>query len=478
MGRLTHNSQKSEIQGKNQEQRRLDEGFLEITKHKADSMASMEEIRKICENPAGKHDDKILADKFSWVAKVMDKVDRRLSALEESTKKANTKYDTALFDSELGLGPIVENLKKDTADNIQGLSDQLKAEREQRELFEKQVQTNQKEITLMKGIIQKQHKQIQVLQHKVTDVVARGMEENLILSGLYETQGEDLIDRISLFIYDNMNIEARYEDFFWAQRIGQPQPDRIRPIMFQCTEGLRSYILENTGRLKGIGNGNGGFFFITTQQPEGLVADKKNLAYSAKLAKEKNKQLRPEHKSRVEVKNQKLFINGQMFKQKVLTPKPIELFVDDEEQEQMDKLKFFSSDPKTEKGSQFIGAAVQVRSTQDLVRAYRKAMQMNPCADHISMAANLDKTPCFQDDGEFNASAKMHAELMNRKLDNIAIFVIRNYGGRHLGPARFECIIHVTKQALNNIQDNARIDEYKLVQPTSEPEEETENSTD
>lgn len=462
MGRNTHNSQKSEISIRSQEVSKLNEGFIETSKSIKDNLSGIEEIMKA--------EDKSTQEKFDWVAKMLSKIDKRLSDAEEDIRKTNTKFDTAIFDPEDGLGVVYENLKKDGVENLEGITKQLEAEKQQRSQFEKQVEKNTMEMTLMKGIIQRQHKQIQALQNKVTDITARGMSENLILSGLYEEKNEDLVDRVAVFLYDNMNIDARYNDFGEVYRLGMPREDKIRPIVFQCTYDLRNHIIENTGRLKGIGNGNGGFFFISQQQPEAYTAERKNLGYATKLAKEANKKQKKEHQAKIEIKNKKLYINGQIFKQKVSTPKPVELFVNEEEQEQMDKLKFYSSNPKTERGSQFLAAAVQVKNQQELTRAYRKAMQLHPCADHIMMAANINREACFQDDGEHNASAKMHAELMSRKIDNIAVFVIRNFGGRHLGPMRFECISYVANEALDNIQKATQLEEFKI--PSIEEDEE------
>lgn len=459
MGRTTHNSQKSETSVRSQEVSKLNEGFLETSKSIKENITGINEILNM--------EDKSTEEKFDWVARMISKIDKRLTLAEENIKKGETKFETAVFDPEDGLGVVYQELKGECATNlekVEGLTKQLEEEKEQREKFQKQVQKNTKEMAYMKGLIQKQYKQIHSLQSKVTDVVARGMEDNLILSGLYEETGEDLVDRVATFLYDNMNIDARYQDIGEVYCMGSPAPGKIRPILFQCAYNLRKHILDNTSRLRNIGNGNGGFFFISQQLPEAYVAEKKNLAYSTKLAKDKNKSLPKKHKARIEIKNKKLYVNAELVKQKVLTPKPVEIFVDDDEQEQMDKIKFFSSNPKTEKGSQFITAAVKVSTSQELTRAYRKAIQMYTCADHVMMAANIQKVPCFQDDGEYNSSAKIHSIIMDRKVDNIALFVIRNYGGRHLGPTRFECISHVANEALASIMQNQDLDE--LVFPT------------
>lgn len=52
------------------------------------------------------------------------------------------------------------------------------------------------------------------------------------------------------------------------------------------------------------------------------------------------------------------------------------------------------------------------------------------------------------DDREFGAATKIKKTLFEQKAKNTALFVLRTYGGVHLGFERFRIIEKVTKEAL------------------------------
>ena len=66
-------------------------------------------------------------------------------------------------------------------------------------------------------------------------------------------------------------------------------------------------------------------------------------------------------------------------------------------------------------------------------------------------AYNLRNASGNQDDDEFGASSKILQQLKEEHPLNIAVFVVRDFGGTKLGRKRFDIILQVAKQAIQRI---------------------------
>lgn len=446
MGRQTKNSSG---QSPNKTQPTLDQGFLQ-PKEKDKNEETVKKTSLAAEAKAKLSQTKTVEEKFEWLAGCLDKMETKI---HQNTQNV-TKVQKEIEDEENGVHQIIRKQAKELADTATLLQEQLVTERETREKLQNQVERSTREISILKGIIQKQHNQLNTIHSRQVDAMARSMEDNLIISGVKEKPDEVLIDVVLDFLFDQMNIEARYDDIYTVYRMGpyvQGQT-RPRPIILKSGYDLRQYILGNKSALQGTS------YFVATQVPEALLADKKAVNYQIKLIKERNQTLEENEKIGFKVRNKKLYVNGHQVAQKVTTPAPIELFVNDEEQEKMDKLKLYYSDLKSHKFSQFQAVAVKTNNTEDAIRAYRKVKQLHPSADHIMMAYTIQAKIGLQDDGEHNGAIRIHATLQERKLNNIIAFVIRRYGGVHIGAARFECITEVVNDVLDTMQLKTRLD--------------------
>lgn len=88
---------------------------------------------------------------------------------------------------------------------------------------------------------------------------------------------------------------------------------------------------------------------------------------------------------------------------------------------------------------------------------------MYPSYDHIMMVYRIDGSTGYQDDGEHASGIKIHAKLLEKKCQDIAVFVARDFGGIHMGPRRFDCIIAVAEKAIE-----ALIQEHLQIQHNSQ----------
>lgn len=113
--------------------------------------------------------------------------------------------------------------------------------------------------------------------------------------------------------------------------------------------------------------------------------------------------------------------------------------------------------PKYIRNSEFIALATKMSTVQQVQQAYVAAAQRYPSSDHIMMAYALKENEQLKvgscDDREYGAGAKLHNVLFEHKARNTAIFVLRKYGGVHLGFNHFGIIENVAKKAINMLKD-------------------------
>ncbi len=194
-------------------------------------------------------------------------------------------------------------------------------------------------------------------------------------------------------------------------------------------------------------------YFVSEQQPETLVEERKSVRAKAKELRDKNDDPNtPDNeKVKVEIKSGKLYVNNELQREMVRPPTPSELFVDQDEQKRTDKVKLETCGKQGEKGSSFWACATKVGSINEVRRAYRKVKQTYPNAHHIMAGykvkqnGKLHKGHC--DDWEYGGGAKILEEIGNK--EGVAVFVMRHFGGQHIGGKRFEHISQVAHNAIS-----------------------------
>ena len=114
---------------------------------------------------------------------------------------------------------------------------------------------------------------------------------------------------------------------------------------------------------------------------------------------------------------------------------------------------------------EFHGFSVVAGKIETIRDAYCKLKQMHGNARHIVCTyclpgANwpllqdyMDDDELLQDymdDDEFNAGSYLLKMLTEAEIFNRAVFVVRYYGGEHLGPSRFQAFVEVAQSAITH----------------------------
>ena len=174
--------------------------------------------------------------------------------------------------------------------------------------------------------------------------------------------------------------------------------------------------------------------------------------------KDKNKKLPESRKLQLDLKGTKLYVNNIMEKNLLQPPAPLELFPDQDEQKEMNKLKFVYSPPQEEKGSSFWAAACKTANINEVRKAYCKVKQESPTTDHIMAACNIpydgDSLYEYANDGKHGGGFKIQSILEQENITNTVVFMFRKYGGEQIGYRHFEMIQVLEQHKLHLAQND------------------------
>lgn len=326
------------------------------------------------------------------------------------------------------------------------------------------------ELQVMQGLVQKVTNKAESNSQQVMDLTKRGMEQNLIIHGIddtieiedpkletpeYANAKERCKYAALLFFRDTMKLNLDIEDIWKAHRLGPFKQNKVRPMIVKLAYNAKDLVLENMHRLKGLKNQNTQqSYFINEQIPEGCTELKKQMSARLKTLKEKNDAKPRDQRSVIQAVGSNILVDGELDKSEVSTPQPSQLFLDAESQAQIDEIQtlLVETQPEVVKNSQFIGLAIHATDTAQVQRAYIAVAQRYPSSDHIMLGYALKEKGQLKagscDDKEYGAGAKIRNLIFQKKARDVAVFVLRKYGGIHLGFNRFAAIESVASKAI------------------------------
>lgn len=400
--------------------------------------------------------------KLDSVADAINKMYEKMNEMNNRIDQKIQPVEEAVFDQQTGVVP-----------QLQGMVEHARSADERiQTLVEENLQLRD-ELDILKGVVHKMANQMQYSSQKLDQLIARSMSENLIITGiLNDVPKANVRKQVQAFFMEQMelsNIPDR--DIIDAYRLGQPVKDRARPIVVQCVEGLRQYILDNATKLRDKSNENGSKFFVNPQLPDSLAEQRREIRQNIKQRKDQEQAIKKPNKSTFAVKNGKLYINGQQ-KRKLLTPPTVlQLFPDENDQKNMSHIRFkYLKKSKPEAGSEFRVALFRPQTLEEVRYAYIKLFQEFPSADHIAAAFSVQQEQDYQDNGEFGSGFRLLRCIKESGLSNLAVFLIRNYGGTNLGPRRFVIMTDMAKAAIQKFCQHRSPDSVLRSQSPSPPQ--------
>ncbi len=387
--------------------------------------------------------------------------------LVASIASLHRKFDTAIENvtqvnqevnnPETGLKTKVVHVLCETEelrDDVKELQDDMKKMKEQ--------------IKLMTAIVQKKDQEITSLRAAVTDQTRRQMRDNILITGLPEHDGENLVGKVKSLLED---IEIDHEhgntgpiSFDRIHRFGTASVKHHRPIVAKVHDYKdKEKILKNAPKLKLLqkdaeGKSTGLYIYINEQFPDEIQERRRENFAKMKA----NYQLEEQDRAKMKlVSYDKLMINGELDRPIMLRPSITSVMnPDKDELEKMEKIKGVVGERVCDKGNSFTGIAVQAKSLNDARRAYKKVIRMPEYANaaHVMSAFTYTRgeksVSGHYDDGEHGGGQSIERTLSIQKTEDTVVFVVRHHPNKdyHLGPKRFNLIQEAAKSAVEKLQ--------------------------
>lgn len=323
--------------------------------------------------------------------------------------------------------------------------------------LEKELDEYKFQLKLVRNVVIRQDQQIAVLNKKINDAQQREMFPNLVISGITEAPKENTLRVFNQFIQKELEIPELIPAHR-AYRIGQ---GKARPMIVELRDPLtyKARIYQNVGKLKYKRNSDGGRYFVADRLPEEYNEDRRRIN---DLISE-NKKKPDTEKLTMSAKKGRLLIDDKVYKKAVHPPSSADILKPtDEILKLADEIDLVKGGEESLNFSHFVAYAGAVQDVADVQAAYTKVRRKFSDSSHVVCAYRMPgkNSPNLQDyvdDGEFGAGRVMLNLLKEEKLMNVVIFMIRQFGGQHLGPQRFDLIRKVSQTAIENLREKIAI---------------------
>ena len=316
---------------------------------------------------------------------------------------------------------------------------------DENELLKKDIIDLKKRLALSEGLNIRLKTKLSQQENDITDLKMRSMRDNIIIKGVDEDTNETwektkekvvsvLKDKLRMPDISPLNIER-------AHRSGTKSAEsRSRAIVAKLSPGVRDSIFGYVKNLEDHPS-----IKIQEQLPP-EVQQKRNKLWPKFIEAKRDKN------NRVKWMADKLMINGQL-----ITADEKDVDIDPNTHLNSD-ITVVHTDHKSENGSTVMAHAASITSQQDISAVLANLFQdrLIASADHnmyayrIGRSSNLKES--FFDDKEHGAGSSLLKLLQEERSSNVIVVVSRWFGGKHLGPRRFELFNETAKEALGSLE--------------------------
>ncbi|XP_061170378.1 uncharacterized protein LOC133179702 [Saccostrea echinata] len=368
---------------------------------------------------------------------------------------------TAKMDAFNTLQESVNNMQKDLW-NEDGLDDRITYIAQQHEDNQSEIETLKmenvtlrKELQLLKSIVVNLDRRVTKQEKEIVDLRERSMKDNILIHNLPEEDNENLNTKVHQLISEHLKLDVNFIKIHRnGPRLLGIKPRTITGKLQDLNDKDRILTAQRAVREKDKKEKREKItipFYITPQTPVQINESRRRL-------REINTQYRSNNVETKIIGNKVVFPNGNVFREKVTTPRAEDLlFVDEAEEEKFNEIEVVQSDSIHEGGNVFTAVATKVNTYAEVRHFYKKVMSdPNFASAHHNVLAyriqdaqgNVRDGYC--DDDEYGAGRRVVRLLGDQSATNVA-FVISRKSGNHIGPRRFDIICDAVLNAANKL---------------------------
>lgn len=350
-------------------------------------------------------------------------------------------------DDVLGKVSAQEQITTSHAIRVQNLEEDVQKNEKSIDEMAEELKETQFQLKLVTNTVIKQDQQIALLNQKIIEMQRREMAANLVITGIPETPNEKPLQLFNNFVTEQLELQELIPALK-AFRVGFGSN---RPLVVELRYAEnKNKLFASATKLKGKTNSKGGPYFMSDHLPESLNEERRR----ANELFAENKKKTTANQLDMAFNRGKLVINEEPYMKAIHPPSLKEIFNPSEELwEKAKDINIVHGMNDLQKGSHFKSFAAAVEDFGEIHAAMVKLRMKYADATHISCAFRLPgaNTPInqdFVDDGEYGCGRTLLKVLKQEQLMNIAIFIVRYYGGTHLGVARFDLFRIIAKAAI------------------------------
>ena len=322
---------------------------------------------------------------------------------------------------------------------------------------------------------------LDTLDSRVTMNTAKLLGNNIKIMGIPFQDREDTKQECLDFFDKYMSFKAQKREIIAAFRMPgtkfvyiDRKKVRLPPLMFvKCSDSLKRKVEEGLPLLDGKKHEKYKFRLgIKRHEPDAIVAAK--IRYQEQIG---NLIARNELKSSDENKDTfffrgaSLFVNGKKVVDPLVPPSPkLLLSLSQSEVRRLETLPLTTGvEEEIDRGSRYFSYAAKVANLEEVKQLYNRVRLQHLAATHVSVGFRFGITPSTphsptpvvvrtggSPDGEHQADIRIcHAINKSTALD-VAVFVVRYYGGAPLGSARLKNVFNYAIIALDQLREAAR----------------------
>ena len=310
----------------------------------------------------------------------------------------------------------------------------------------KSMEEVREELRLLRGVISKHTQQLTLLGNKNEEKEFFSMRNNLMIQGIEEDDdetNENVKQLVTDFFSQSMKIKRKIS-ILSAKRIGNQLPRVIQVTLENVKD--KGVIYKHSKNLKYLRNNNDDPYFINDHLPLGMQEEQRK-----KRGIIKNDKTLPDNdRADFTWKKGELFINNKQYRDPVVPPTIEQVITPMEGGEEVVINK---GETQKNEGCRFTGYSAEIKTIHDVKKAYIKVRKNHPEALSIMCAYRIPGTDHsrlqnYQDDGEAGGGRVLFQLLLTSDIMHRAIYVVRHFGNKHLGPSRFESIQAAARSAI------------------------------
>ncbi|XP_062620995.1 uncharacterized protein LOC134282612 [Saccostrea cucullata] len=355
-----------------------------------------------------------------------------------------------------------ENSSQKDLWNEDGLDDRIRYIAQQHEDNQSEIETLKqenitlrKELQLLKSIVVNLDRKVTQQESEIVDLRGRSMRDNILIHNLAEEENEDLNAKVHQIISDHLKLDIGFVRIHRnGPRMPGNKPRTITGKLRDSNDKDRILAAQRALREKEKKENKEKSAlpcYITPQTPVQINESRRRL-------KEINTQYRMNKIETKIIGNKVVFPNGNVYREKVTTPRAEDLlFVDEAEEEKLNEIEAVTSDPIYEGGNVFKAVATKASTYAEVRQFYKKVMSdpNSANAHHYVLAYRIQDAQGnirdgYCDDGEYGAGRRVVRLLGDQSATNVA-FVISRKSGNHIGPRRFDIICDAVLNAANKL---------------------------